>query len=70
MPHDRCIVGCCDNDKRCPERMIVHSNVTDGIIVFHKLQVNEEREKAWIHAVSKGKEDFEEPKHFRVAMFK
>ena len=73
MPHDRCIVGCCDNDKRYPERMIVHSNVKDGKIVFHNLPVNEERRKAWIHAVSKGREgreDFEEQKHFKVAMFK
>ena len=38
--------------------MIVHSNVKDGQIFFQKLPVNEERQKAWIHAVSKGKEDF------------
>ena len=59
-PHDWCIiVGCCNNDKRYPERMIVHSNVKDGKLVFHKLPVNEERKRAWIHAVSKGREDFE-----------
>ena len=46
------------------QRMIVHSNVKDGQIVFHKLPVNEERQKAWVHAVSKGKEDFEKPKTF------
>ena len=38
--------------------MIVHSNVKDGQIFFHKLPVNEERQKAWIHAVSKRREDF------------
>ena len=38
--------------------MIVHSNVKDGKIFFHKLPVNEERQKAWMHAVSKGREDF------------
>ena len=38
--------------------MIVQSNVKDGQIFFHKLQVNEERQKAWIHAASKGREDF------------
>ena len=58
-PHDRCIVRCYNNDKRYPERMIVHSNIKDGKLVFHKLQVNEERKKAWIHPVSKGREDFE-----------
>ena len=58
-PHDRCTVGCCNNDKRYPERMIVQSNVKDGKLVFHKLPVNEERSKAWIHAVTKGREDFE-----------
>ena len=46
--------------------MIVHSNVKDGKIVFHKLPVNEGRQKAWIHVVSKGREDFEKPKHFKV----
>ena len=70
MPQDRCIAGCCGNDKMYPERMIVHGNVKDGKIVFHKLLVNEERQKDWIHAVSKGREDFEEPKHFKVAMLK
>ena len=49
-----------------PQRMIVHSNVKDGQIVFHKLPVNEERQKAWVHAISKGKEDFEKPRHFKV----
>ena len=38
--------------------MIVHSNVKDGQIFFHKLPVNEERQKAWIHVVSKGRVDF------------
>ena len=38
--------------------MIVHSNVKDGKIFFHKLPVNEERQKAWMYAVSKGREDF------------
>ena len=46
--------------------MIIHSNVKDGKIVFHKLPVNEERQKAWIHVVSKGREDFEKPTHFKV----
>ena len=50
--------------------MIIHSNVKDGKIVFHKLPVNEERQKAWIHVVSKGREDSEEPKHSKIAMFK
>ena len=57
-PHDRCINECCNNEKRYPERMIVHSNVKDGKLVFHKLPVNEERKKSWIHAVSKGRQDF------------
>ena len=38
--------------------MIVHSNVKDGQIFFQKLPVDEERQKACIHAVSKGREDF------------
>ena len=46
--------------------MIVYSNVKDRKIVFHKLPVNEERQKTWINAVSKGREDLEKPKHFKA----
>ena len=46
--------------------MIVYSNVKDGNIVFCKLPVNEERQNAWIHAVSKGRENFEKPKHLKA----
>ena len=48
--------GCCKMTKGSyPQRMIVYSNVKDGQIVFHKLPVNEERQKVLVHAVSKGK---------------
>ena len=51
MSYDRHIVECCNNDKRYPERMIVHGNVKDhGKLVFHKLPVNEESQKGWIHS--------------------
>ena len=33
------------------------------MLKMDKVPVNEERQKAWIHAVIKGKEDFEKPKH-------
>ena len=66
MVNDRCVVGCCDSNKRYPDRMIIHSNVTSGKLVFHKIPVNEERRKAWIHAVSKGREAFDPPKNFKV----
>ena len=58
MPHDRCIVGYCDNDKRYPERMIVHSNAKDGKIIFQEHPLNIERQKSWLDTVSKGR-DFE-----------
>ena len=51
-----------------PEKVIVHSNVKDGQIVFQKLLVNEEKQKAWIHAVSKEKVNFEKPRHFKVCL--
>ena len=66
MVNDRCIVGCRDNDKRYPDRMIIHSNVTSGKLVFHKIPVNKEQRKAWIHTVSKGREAFDPPKNFKV----
>ena len=61
MVNDRCVVGCCDNDKRYPDRTIIHSNVASGKLVFHKIRVNDERRKAWMHAVSKGREAFDPP---------
>ena len=66
MVHDRCVVGVCNNDKRYPERLEAHSNVTSGNISFHKLPANLERRRAWIHAVEKGRKDFVVPKHFKV----
>ena len=66
MVHDRCVVGVCNNDKRYPERLEVHSNVTSGNISFHKLPAHLERRRAWIHAVEKGRKDFVVPKHFKV----
>ena len=48
--------GCCKMTKGSyPQRMIVHSKVKYGQIVFHKLPVSKERKKAWVHVVSKGK---------------
>ena len=66
MVNNRCAVGCCDNDKRYPDRMIIHSNVASRKLIFHEIPVNEERRKAWIHAVSKGREAFDPPKNFKV----
>ena len=51
--------GYCNNDKRHPERMIVHHNVKDEILVFHRLLLSVERQKAWMHVISKEREDFE-----------
>ena len=66
MPkHTRCIVGVCDNDKRYPERMVKHSNVT-GEIVMHKLPNDKVKRKAWINQVKKGRKNFEIPKNFFV----
>jgi len=53
--HDRCVIGVCNNDKRYPERMEVHSNVASGKIVMHKLPSDPNRSKAWIHHISKGR---------------
>lgn len=57
MSHDRYIFGCCNNDKRW---------LKYGKIVFHELRVNQERPKAWTHEISKRREDFQKPKHFKV----
>ena len=66
MVNNRCAVGCCDNDKRYPDRMIIHSNVASRKLIFHEIPVNEERRKAWIHAVSQGREACHTPKNFKV----
>ena len=36
----------------------VHSKAKDGQTFFYNLPFNEERPKGWMHAVSKGREDF------------
>ena len=46
--------------------MIIQSIIASGKLVFHQIPVNEERRKAWIHAVSKGREAFDPPKNFKV----
>ena len=68
MVNDRCIVGCCDKNKRYPDKMIIHSNVASGKLVFHKIPVKKERWKAWIHAVSKGREAFDPPKNSKCVL--
>ena len=66
MPlHSRCIVGVCDNDKQFSDKKIKHSNV-QGDITMHKLPVNNERKRAWIAQVSKGRKGFQPLKNFFV----
>ena len=36
------------------------------MLTMEKQPVNEERQKVWTHAVSKGRKDFKKPKHFKV----
>ena len=50
--HDRCVVGVCNNDKRYPEHMEIHSNVNSAKVVMHKIPVDQQRRNAWIHLVS------------------
>ena len=38
------------------------------MLKMDKVPVNEERQKALIHAVIKGKEDFEKPKHLNISL--
>ena len=66
MVNDRCVIGVCNNDKRYPDRMEIHSNVKSGKLSFHKIPKNEERRKAWIHAISKGRKEFETPKYCKI----
>ena len=66
MGHDRCVVGICDNDRRYPQRYVIHSNVSSGKLSFHKLPASPEKRKAWINAVAKGRKEFVPPKHFMV----
>lgn len=56
--HNRCCVGPCDNDKRYPEKYIIHSNVTSRKIVFHKFPTNEQNRKLWTSQVLRGRKDW------------
>ena len=44
-PHDRCIVGCGNNDKRYHKRMIVHSNVKMENYFFTRCQLMKKEKK-------------------------
>ena len=54
--NDRCVIGCCDNDKRYKEKMVKHSNV-HGEIVMHKLPVDPEVRAEWLRQIMKGRQD-------------
>lgn len=56
--HDRCCVGCCDNDKRYPDRYIIHSNVKERKLVFHKFPVDPNVRKQWTKQVLRGRKDW------------
>ena len=45
MGRDRCVIGVCDNDKRCPDRFIKHSNVKEKL-TFHKLPADPRNDSA------------------------
>ena len=63
MVNDSCVIGCCDNGKRYPDRIIIHSNIAGGKLVFHKIPINEERRKAMLFQKT---EAFDPPKNFKV----
>ena len=55
--HDRCVVGSCDNDKRFPEKYVIHSNVKEKL-VMHKFPSDPEKRTAWTNQILKGRKDF------------
>ena len=51
---DKCCVGGCNNDRRYPEKWLIHSHV--GRLSFHK--PNNQMIEAWSRQVQKGRKDF------------
>ena len=51
---DQCCVGGCDNDRRYPDKWLIHSHV--GRLSFHK--PNNQMVEAWSRQVQKGRKDF------------
>ena len=51
---DKCCVGGCDNERRYPEKWLIHSHV--GRLSFHK--PNNQMIEAWSRQVQKGRKDF------------
>ena len=51
---DKCCVGGCDNDRRHPEKWLIHSHV--GRLSFHK--PNNQMIEAWSRQVQTGRKDF------------
>ena len=51
---DRCCVGPCDNDKRCPKRLVVMKHVER--LKWHRFPTkDEDRKKKWASLVAKGR---------------
>lgn len=53
---DHCCVGPCDNDRRYPDRWVVHSHVTT--LQFHSLPKDTAKRKQWISKISDGRDHF------------
>ena len=51
---DKCCVGGCDNDRRYPEKWLIHLHV--GRLSLHK--PNNQMIEAWSRQVQKGRKDF------------
>ena len=55
MEHDRCCVS--DNDCKCPDKLIVSSNVTS--VMWHMLPKDNIKRRRWVKLISKSRADFE-----------
>ena len=63
----RCCVGTCDNDCRCPDKLIVSSNVTS--VMWHRFPKDDIKRKRWVKLISKGRADFEPGNYLQVNLF-
>ena len=62
---DRCCVGPCDNDKRCPKRLVVMKHAEK--LKWHRFPTkDEDRKKKWASLVAKGRCEFAPTDNSRI----
>ena len=61
---DRCSIGCCNNDRRYPSRLVIRSNVNN--LQFHGLRKDPKLREIWYSNIKQGRLDYVPSEHAKV----